>query len=820
MAEASTVEVFMGIPQDLRFAVRSLCKKPAFALVAILSLSIGIGATTAVFSAVNALLLRPVQGIPDPELVVEVGRTSQGYGFDTFSYPDFLDLQRDASGLDRLAAWQATLLSFTSGGAGENVASMLVSADYFDVLGMHPAAGRFFLPAEDQGPGSHPVVVISHSFWRDRFQGRQDVVGQTLLINRHPFTIVGIAPEAFHGHQPIVRVDFWVPLMMRPVLSTKTAESFEQRNSSSYMLLGRLPDSNGLSQARASVNTVMQRLATDYPETNRTRGARVEPLGNIPAVGRSIVAAFLGALLALSGIVLLVTCANVAGMLLVRSAARVREIAIRLALGVGRWRLVRLLIVENVLLFVVGGGLGFLLAWMITRTISSAALPIDVPLELNVETDWRVLGFSLLMALTSGMIFGLLPALQSTRVQLVNALKQQSGIWDRRRRWLRQAFVMGQVGLSLCLLVASGLFLRSLQRAASIDTGFRVDNVLLTSFDLAREGYGENDGRLFLDRLKDRLSALPGVAAAGFAIDLPLDLSSHGTGIFPEGWEKDRNTGVEFNYATPGFFEALRIEALRGRLFDSRDVAGSEQVALITPSLANRVWPDQEALGKRFRFGDRDSPWIRVVGIVPEVYNQVLNEAPEPFVYLPLKQQYRGDLYLTVRSEGPVEGMPALLRRELLAVDPSLAFGAFHTLQEFTGAGILPQKLAAAVSTSLAAVALLLSVLGLYGVVAFAAAQRTREIGLRMALGARAGDVIRLVMRTGVLVAVPGLAIGLLLALGLGKLLQSFLLGVSPFDPSVLAGVSGAFLIIVIAAGLTPSVRAARIDPSTSLRDE
>ena len=806
---------------DLKISLRTLSKSPGFVLVAVLSMAIGIGATSVIFSAANALLLRPVAGLPDPGKVVEIGRTQQASGFDTFAYPDFLDLRRDAKALQLVAVWQPAILSLSTGAAGESVAAMLVSADYFQVLGLTPQRGRFFQPREDEGPGTHPLAVVSHRFWQERLEGRPQAVGETILLNRRSFTVVGVAPESFSGHQSVVQFDIWVPMMMQAVLTRSSDTLFENRGALTYLMVGRLAPGATVAQAQASVQTVMQSLAQDFPQTNEHRGARVKPLGPVPAIAREGVAAFLMALMALVGLILLITCANVAGMLLVRAAARSKEIAIRLALGVGRWRLVRLLVIESLLIFALGGLIGFILAWGSTQVLMSIPLPLPVPINLEIQPDWGVFLFSLLIALATGLIFGLLPALQSSKADLVSVLNQQTPSWDRRRRWMRQVFVMGQVGLSLTLLVASGLFLRSLQKAASIETGFESKGVLLTSFDLSREGYGEEDGLLLLDNLQARLNALPGVEATAMAIDLPLDLTSRGTSIFPEGQEAEaRGVGVEFNIVTAGYFEALRIPLLQGRYFDDRDRAGSVPSAMVSRTLAERVWPGEDPVGKRFRFDSSGSPWRRVAGVVVDLHNQTLTEETDPFVYLPLAQSYRPDVYVAVRASSRLEGMSDLIRREILAADPSLALAPFLTLEQVTGAGILPQRVAAAVSTSLGIVALLLSGIGLYGVVAFSATRRSREIGIRIALGAQRGHIVRLVMNTGLAVAIPGLAIGLLLAFGVGRLLESFLLGVSPLDPLVLAGVTGIFLLIVLAAGSAPSMRAARIDPAVSLRYE
>ncbi|HSM59187.1 MAG TPA: ABC transporter permease, partial [Longimicrobiales bacterium] len=516
---------------DLRQAVRQIRLRPLFAIVAAGSLAIGVGANTAVFNAVSAVLLRPVPGVSEPDRVVELGRTSQGRGFDTFAYPEYEDMKASVPALERIAAFTFEIFSLNRGGEGERITGMHVSPSYFDVMGVRPASGRFFLSEED-APGSRPaVVVLGHAFWRDRLGG-EALPGSTVHVNRVPFTVVGIAPEQFHGHTIGFRPDVYLPMRAIPLVENGLDE-FDARGASWHMAVGKLAAGATVAGAQAQVTALFERLAREHPETSRNRGARVVELGLVPGAGRGGVAAFLGVLMGMVGLILAVTCANVAGMFVARAATREREIAVRLALGAGRGRLVRQLLTEALLVFAIGGGLGTVVGIWLVGLAPIDRLPLPIPVHVDLTPDLRVLLFALGATLGTGVLFGLLPALQATRLDLVPSLKDDGSTRGGAGR-LRRVFVAGQVGLSLVLLVAAGLFVRSLQRAATVATGFDPTDAYMTMVDLSVEGYEADEGVVFQRSLVERLRELPGEEGVALATDLPLDLSSSGTVSWPE----------------------------------------------------------------------------------------------------------------------------------------------------------------------------------------------------------------------------------------------------------------------------------------------
>jgi predicted permease len=809
--------------QDLRQALRQVRLRPVFALVAALSLAIGVGANTAIFSAVSALLLRPVPGVAAPDRVVEVGRSTGGRGFDTFAYPDYEDLSAQVSAFQVSAAYEFGEFAMSRGGEGERITGMGVSPAYFDVMGVRASMGRFFTSEED-APGAAPAVaVVDHRFWTEVLGGDPGVLGATIRVNRVPFTVVGVAPPDFHGHTVGFQPDVYLPIRAMPLVQDGRDE-FANRRASWHMMVARLAPGSDLEDADAQVKGVYARLAEAYPESNRDRSGSVVPLGLVPGAGRAGVAAFLFVLLGMVGLVLVVTCANVAGMFIARAASREKEIAVRLALGSGRRRLVRQLLVESLVIFVLGGAVGGVVGAWLLGLVPIGRLPVSIPIRVDLAPDLRVLFFGLGLTLVTGLLFGLLPALQATRVDLTNSLRADgSGRAGAGR--LRRVFVTGQVGFSLVLLMAGGLFLRSLQRAAAVDTGFDPSDGYLAEIDLGLEGYDRDRGLVFQRELLARLRALPGVRDAALSIDLPLDLGSHGTSAYAEGWsgpDGRESLGVDFNRVSAGYFETLSIPVLQGREFSSEDGAGSEPVVVVSRTFASTVWPGESVLGRRVRVSlpGIDEEWRAVVGVVGDVKNQILTETPEPFVYLPLEQTYDPGTYVVVKARGGMTQVAPALRRAVLEGDGSLSVTPVVSLGRYTGIGILPQRIAASITAVLGVLAVLLAGVGIYGVVAVAVSQRTREVGVRMALGAGRGRVLRLILGGGLRLALPGLILGGLASLVVGRLLSFLLLGLSPVDPVALIGVSCALLLVVLVASAVPARRAAAVHPAEALRSE
>ena len=806
---------------DYRLALRMLRQRPLFAAIAILSIAIGIGAATTIFSVVNAVLLETPPGVAQPERVVEIGRTNGGGGFDTFSFPELIDLQSQAKSLDAIAGWRLVPLSFSAGRESERIMAMAASADYFTVFGLKPALGRFYSREEDRVPDANPVAVVSHAFWRDRLASDPAVIGKTIDINRHVFTVIGVAPADFVGNIPVVPPDVYIPLTMFGI-SRPGFDSWNVRWASWLVLVGRLKPDATHDQANAELAALFRRFAQPNEDLRNARSAKVIPFSMMPGPGRTPVRAFLTLLLGFVGLVLLITCANVAGMLIARAAAREKEIAIRLAIGSSRGAIIRQLVAESLVLFSIGGAAGVLLARWAASAVSAIQLPTPIPVQLDFSANNSVLALGLAVALISGLLFGLIPAIQASRPSVAGFLKSESARRGTRGSKLRRTFVMAQIAFSLILLACSGLFLRSLQRAAGVDTGFDPAGVKLVSFDLNMEGYDAVRGPQFQQRLLASLQATPGVISAALGEELPLDLGISERPAIPEDWqgrpEDQRQLRSAFSTVSADYFSTLSIPILRGRDFSEADRTGAPEVAVVSREFAQRAWPDQDPIGKRFKLVGDGEPWITVVGVAADVKNQTLMESVQPQFYRPSTQNYQASLYLLVKGNNAVTR--DAIRQVMLSVDPRLSTGLVQELSEYTALGTMPQRIAASLTTALGLLALLLSAMGVYGVIAFTVAQRTREIGTRMALGADRRSVLQLVLADGLRLAVPGVIIGLIASLALAQLLRSFILGVAPADPFTFALVPLTMVAVISIACLAPARKAAGIEPIHALKSD
>ncbi len=812
--------MFDALRQDLRFAFRSLRKRPLLLFVPVFSLALAMGANTTIFTLVDQFLLQPPDAIPNAGRVIEVGRGKDGRGFDSFSYPDLADLRREADPIQSLAAYEMQMLTISRGEAGERVFGMLVSANYFDVLGVPAALGRTFLPEEDEGPDEHPVLVLGHGLWKTRMGGDTAVVGSTVYLNRKPYTVVGVAPAGFRGHIALGNVDVYVPIMQHPSLN-RGRNWFEARSASWFQVLGLLRPGATVEEADAAVSTVFRRLAEAYPETNARRTASARAYGPLPAVIRGPAGVFLGILMAFVGLILLITCANVAGIFLARAADRRKEIAIRISVGSGRGRLLRHFVAESVLIFVLGGAGGFLLAIWGLDVLASVEVPAPVPLALDLSPDWAVVGFSVALTLVMGVVFGLLPARQAVSLSPLAALKEEEGRKGSSEGKLRKAFVASQIGASLVLLVSAGLLLRALQEAGKIERGFDPAGAYLTFLDLSAEGLGPEESEALQRETLAYFASRPWVEDVSLAIDLPLDLGSHGTGVLPEGWapsEERPYLGVDFNVVSPGYFNTLRIPVLEGRALDDTDVGGAENVVVISRTFADEVWPGTSPLGRRVLWGAEGDDWMTVVGVVEDVQNQLLTEEPRPFAYRPLAQYPSPETHLVLRTGLDQAGVTEGVHDGLRHLDPRLSLAPVLRLDRYTAVGILPQRAAGTVATSLGLLALLLSGMGVYGVMASMVTRRTREMGIRSALGAKPGEVLALVLAGGFRLALPGLVLGLVVAVAVARLLRSLLLGVSPLDAWAFGSVALTVCAMVVVGTLVPARRASRVDPAEALR--
>jgi predicted permease len=804
------------VVQDLRFGVRMLMKSPAFTCVAVLTLALGIGVNTAVFTFVDALLLRPVAGVAQPHRLVQLGRqySDKAYVSDS-SYPDYLDYREQNTVLSGLAVISPTAFHLSTGGETERVEGELVSGSYFEVLATTAAHGRLISPADDRD--SQAVLVLSHRLWQRRFGGNPSILGATVTLDGYPFTVIGVASEPFTGIKIGTPRDLWVPLVALRRINPRAAGRFEQRRASWLEMFGRLRPGVTLEQARAELSAIARRLEQTYPDTNAHAGIGVEPgLGRDVDVRRAL-GRFAYLPLIAVGIVLVIACANVAGLLLARGAARRKEIATRLALGAGRVRVVRQLLTESIVLAVAGGSAGLVVGSWLTGALRSL-LPdryLFLSFNLDLGPDWRVFGFTLGVATATGVLFGLVPALQSSRPDVVPALKAGRLSGERRDVRLRGSLVVTQLGLAVILLTAAGLCVRTLRNAAAIDTGYEAGSVLTARMDLARQSYSEARGLLFQQQLLERIQAVPGVEAAGFAVTLPLNDGRWEGPIYRDG-DSARMQTFE-NVISPQYFDAMKIPMMAGRRFFDSDDQQSPRVAIVNQRLARMLWSGDNPLGRRLRIRGQS---IDVVGVVRDIRGRSLFESPGPMVYLPLFQFYQPNLVLHVRTAVSPASVVADLRRQVSALDKSLPVYALATLDDHVRATLTPQRLLAFLISGFGVLALLLATIGLYGLLAYSVTERTPEIGIRVALGARRADVMRLFVAGGMKLAVTGVSLGSVAALGLTPLMKSLLFGISPLDPLTLMVVPVLLLVAALVACSMPAHRAASADPKVALRYE
>jgi predicted permease len=809
----------MSFLHDLAYSLRTLRKNPWFTFTAVVSLAIGIGASTTMFTLIDAFLLRALPGVHEPRRLVNVRLREAGdINFLSFSWPALRDLQQADTATTGLATFSDHPFSFTRHGEAQLVAGQIVSANYFDVLGVKPFQGRFFVPDEDGLANVRAVAVVSYTFWQRRLGGDPRALDSQIMLNGVPLTVVGIAPKGFGGTFVGFVYEFWVPNGMAPLLLQRHG-LFERKNRW-FEVVGRLRPGASVAQARASMNTIYQRLARIYPEE---RNLEVVPstVTGFDLELRGGVIAFLSILMGVSLFVLVIACINVANLVLARGVSRSKEIAIRVALGMGRKRLVRQLLTESVALAVLGGAVGVLAAGWGVALLRSLEPPVGIPLVFDFTIDVRILGFALLVSLLSGAAFGLLPALQVSRHEPVSALKESATRTAGGAR-LRGLFVVGQVAVSALLLITAGLFLRALQHAASLTPGFEPRGVEIVTLDPSVLGYDAAKSRDFFLRLQDRLAALPGVEKVAMANKTPLGFGSlfggQRTTLRVEGREPPPGVDgfkVEFNAVGPGYLEVLHIPLLRGREFRPQDLADTPPVALVNETMARHFWPGQDAVGKRFW---HEGHWVDIVGLARDSKYVRVTEAPRDHLFLAFTQRPSPQMTYFLRTPQSAASLAPAVRAEVRRSAPGLPILNLMTMNESIAISRLPQRVAAAVATSLGATGLLLATVGLYGVVAYSVSQRRRELSIRMALGADRGDIRRLIVQQGVLLAVAGVVTGTLGALALSHVLAGLLFGLSPSDPVTFGGISVLLLAVSAVASLLPASRAARTDPMAMFR--
>lgn len=806
--------------RDVRYGLGAMRRNPGFTLAAVLTLALGIGINTTIFSFVNALLLRPLP-LPDSNRLLSIYTSDySGPLYGSSSYPDFLDFRDHSRVFSGVTAYSIEPMSLSgSGVSAQRVMGNSVTRNYFSVLGVKTIRGRTFLPDDED------VAVLSYGLWRRNFGSNPEIVGRDIVLQGKPFRVAGIAPKGFTGLVRGIPTDIWVPLAAG--VGAATADRLVSRDSRWLAVVGRLSAGVDLNQAQAAFRLMATRLHEAYPQDwtdVRKDGRRItlRPANEALMINRAGVVEFLTILMVVVAIVLLLSCVNVANLLLARATTRTKEMSIRLSLGAGRFRLVRQLLAESALLSLIAGTAGVLLAFWATGLLMRFRPPLPMPVELDLGFDTRVLGFALIISLATILIFGVAPAIRMTRPDLISATKETSPGLNRRSARifnLRNMMTTVQIALSLLLLVGAGLFVRSLVEAASIDIGFKPNNVVLASMNLDLQGYNESRGMTFYRQLLEQTDALPGVKSASLAQIVPLGLRGQRTQVAIEGYTPRNGEDMELNVnrVSPRYFETMGISIIKGRAFTARDREGTPGVVIVNEALARRYWPGEDPLGKRIRDDKAD---LTVVGVARDGKYRSLSEEPLPYFYLPLFQHYEGRMTLHVRTYGNSAATIRAIRHQVHTLDKDLPLFDVKTMEDHLAIAFLPSRIMAALLGSFGILALLLAVVGIYGVMSYAVSQRTREVGIRMALGARMSNVIRMILRQGMIVVGIGLVVGMGAAISLTRFTSSLLYGISPTDPWTLAGVLLLLAIAGLSATLVPALRAARIHPMEALRHE
>ena len=825
--------------QDVRYAARMLRKQPGFTVAAVLTLALGIGANTAIFSLVNSALFTRLP-VSEPERLIYVHRGVIG---NVFSYPMFAAIRDGSRAFDGLAAWGGIQASLNADGATDLVAGFIVTGNFFDVLGVRTEQGRLIAPADDVTPGAHPVAVISHRLWQARFAAQPGIVGREIRLNGHVFTIVGVAPAGFPGPQVGATRDVYVPMMMQAVMRPPRAGYSGEMNpdllknprNGWLFSVGRLTAGTTAEQARAELEAIATTFVRGLdPSASPTRIVTVPIVEGLFPEERqrmwSVALLLGGAVMS----VLLIACANIANLLLSRTASRRRELAVRLAIGASRGRMIRQLLTESLLLSLLGGLAGIGLAVAMLRAFQAAPPPGGVlPFSIEASVDQRLLLFSLVLSLVTGIVFGLAPAIQASRPGLVPALKDGSAADEPRRRFnLKKTLVVAEVALSLLLLIAAGIFVRSLQAAHAIDPGVDVHRLLSAPLSVNLLRYTRAQGREFYAQVVERVAALPGVESASVARVPVLTGGGRVLSIHVEGRDSSNDrimsegasavggdpTRVNANVIGPGYFRTLGIPLLKGRDFEPQDLEQRPLVTIVSETTARMHFAGEEPIGRKVSFGGPQGPWREIVGVVRDSKYGTLGEGTVPIVYLPLAQNHETGMVLYVRAAVPPGSLVAGIRREIQAIEPNLPVPEIDTMAETVGTSLYAPRMGAWLLGIFGLLALLLAAVGIYGVLSFSIARRTREMGIRLALGARTRDVFLLVVRDGMVLVIAGIVIGLAAGLTGAQSLSSLVYGMSAWDPAAFTVVTCLLGAVALLACVVPARRAMRVDPITALR--
>jgi macrolide transport system ATP-binding/permease protein len=809
--------------QDLRYGIRTLIKNPGLTAVIVLSLALGIGANISVFSFVNAFLLRPLP-VKDPDQLVALYSGDSDHPYGGISYLNFLEYrQQNDVFSDMIAFWRMAPVNLSSDGRTERVWGSVVSGNYFSLLGVKTALGRTFLPEEDRTPGSHPVAVLSHDLWQRHFGSDPSLIGKAIKLNGHSFTVVGVAPKNFKGTTVGLSSDIWIPLMMQAQVMPAW-DLLNNRGIHLLFVVARLKPGVTLDQARASMNVLALRVEQAHPSQSSRWTATLVPISKVdPEFDRSLFSVA-GLLMALVGLVLLLSCTNVATLQLARASVRQRELSIRIAIGASRLRLIRQLLTESALLSLLGGAVGLILAFWTTDLLSVFKLPYFVPISLDLKLEARVLTFALVLSVLAGILFGLAAALHSSRLGYTNPLRGEP-VKTSLKPWklgLHSLLVIAQTSISVVLLVVAGLFVRSFRNAQATNPGFNPNNVLAMSFDPKLDGYSDAQSTIFYRQLVERVSALAGAQSVSLARMAPLDLMRLWSEVAAEGQlrrAEGSNLMVSTNSVTPRYFETLGIPLLFGRDFSEHDSNEAPRVAIVNEAMAHHLWPGQDPVGKRILCGDNR---LEVVGVVKNGMYENWGKEVRPYMFTPLAQNDEAmdfPLTLLLRTTRDAKDMVVTVRSQVVSLDGNLAFDIKSMTEQIHRTLSLP-RMGALLTGMFGSLGLVLAVVGIYGLISYTATRSTHEIGVRMALGAELRDVLKLMLTQGIVLTVTGLIIGLAASLSVTRLLSNLLFGVTTNDSVTFVFVPAFLIAAALLASYVPARRAAKVDPMVALRYE
>ncbi len=814
--------VIGNLRHDLTFAVRMLLKNPMFTAAAVLTLALGIGLNAAVFSAVHAMLFRPLPEVRNDDELVQLYRSWPGdMLWGSNSVPHYQDLRDRVEAFDgQVATWTFVPVSLSADGRSERLMANMVSANYFDVLGAPPALGRGFLPEEAVDPGAHRVVVLGHSFWQTRFGADPSVVGKTVTLNGQSWTVVGVAREGFKGTMPIIDPPLYAPLMMQREL-IPGIDFIEARGNNWMSVVARRAPGVSVEQCRQNLDAFILQLRDEYPDHYEESGIHLVPQNEagLHPMLRNAQVGMSALTMAVVAVLLMIACINVANLFLARAGERRKEMGIRLSLGARRGRLITQLLTESLLFSLIAGAAGLALAYWAVGIANSLTLPLDFTTDFDLALNGTVLLFALGLSILTGILFGLAPALQASRPETVTALKGEASREPGGKHRLIRTLVIAQTALSIVLLISSGLFLRGLQKATNVDKGFDENNLLLASVDPGLQGYDRERAEVFYRELETGLSSLPGVEAVGFARMVPLTLSSSDRGVRIPGYEPgpNENMSIRYNVVTPGYFDAMGIPVLSGRPFLEMDDRDGAKVMVVNQQFANRFWPGENAIGRTVHTAGEDK---EVIGVVPTGKYWSLGEDPTAYMYFPQAQEWSFPMTAHIRTSGKPNALAASVRSEVQRLDSAMPVADLRTMTSTLGVALFPARLGGAALGIFGVLGMILAAVGIYSVMAYSVSQRTHEIGIRVALGAGSNNVVGMVIRKGMTMVGIGVALGTGIALGASRLMENLIYGVNAIDPVTFLGVPGILCAVALLATYLPARRAASVDPMKALRSE